>query len=142
MTSPTPCEPTAKPPIWQPNCSATWWEPLDQAAEDRLWSETVSRNEMLQKTLAKSGPGEFAWVASRRIGRKPIWYFARHLQYLSTVLRRAYFREPGWTRLIINWPPRHGKSLSMGTYLLPWWLGMDPDENVGYVTYQQQLSEQ
>jgi phage terminase large subunit-like protein len=44
-------------------------------------------------------------------------------------------------RLVINLPPRHGKTLFCGTYFVPWLLGRNPRLKIIVVTYSGELSE-
>lgn len=66
------------------------------------------------------------------------WQTARHLEAIAEVLERVERGE--LTRVIINLPPRHGKS-QLGTELFPvWYLGRHPDREVMTVSYADDLA--
>lgn len=81
-----------------------------------------------RRTLAGS-PAAFAFAASR--GR---WQPAPHLALISRELVKLATEGSG--RLIVELPPRHGKSELIGRYFPAWYLGMYPDRQVMYVSYQ------
>lgn len=45
------------------------------------------------------------------------------------------------TRLMINMPPRHGKSMLASEYFPAWYLGRNPDRYIIHATYAQELAE-
>jgi len=57
-----------------------------------------------------------------------------HLIYLDDKLRDLAARRID--RLIVNMPPRHGKSTLVGEYFVPWYLGNFPDHKVMYASYE------
>ena len=58
---------------------------------------------------------------------------APHLTYLSLLLSDAFARRV--KRLIIQEPPRHGKSSLVSHYFPAWWLGNAPNDNVLLTSY-------
>jgi len=71
----------------------------------------------------------FARLASR--GR---WQMAAHLTMLDRALTEIAAGR--LKRLIVEMPPRHGKSELLGRYLPPWWLGTYPNHRVLYASYE------
>jgi hypothetical protein len=63
----------------------------------------------------------------------------RHFEIMSNAFERIAKGE--LTRLIINMPPRHGKS-EMASYLLPaWFLGLYPDKKIMQFSHSSELAE-
>ena len=62
------------------------------------------------------------------------YVLAPHVRYLSAVITAALRR--GDARIIVELPPRFGKSTFCSGYLPPWFLGMNPDKRVGLITYE------
>ena len=56
------------------------------------------------------------------------WRRARHLDYLDAILRDAIVK--GGARIIIEWPPRHGKSHYLSKWTPAWFLNAWPSKNV------------
>jgi predicted phage terminase large subunit-like protein len=56
------------------------------------------------------------------------WKMAKHHAYMDRLLCKAAKREI--KRLIVEMPPRHGKSLLGSQYFPAWWLGTFPKDNV------------
>lgn len=67
-----------------------------------------------------------------------IWRGAPHLNHMNAVLLDvAYSRAKGVRRnIIINAPPRHGKSLFISQYFSAWWLCNFPDDQVLLTAYE------
>ncbi len=61
------------------------------------------------------------------------WQSAAHLKLIDEHFLALARREI--RRLMINMPPRHGKSLLTSQYLPAWWLGTFPDQQVILSTY-------
>lgn len=59
---------------------------------------------------------------------------ARHLALLDDALVRI--ADGSLRRLVVQIPPRHGKSELIGRYFPPWYLGRFPDRQVMYVSYE------
>lgn len=59
--------------------------------------------------------------------------FSRHNLMMAAALEKVESGEI--TRLVLNLPPRHGKSLMTGEFFPAWWLGRNPDNHVIYATY-------
>lgn len=58
---------------------------------------------------------------------------ANHLAVIDRHLVDTTFRPK---RLIVEMPPRHGKSEMIGKYFPAWFLGAFPDKRVAYISYQ------
>jgi len=56
------------------------------------------------------------------------WTRARHLDYLDSILRDAIVK--GNARIIIEWPPRHGKSHYLSKWTPVWFLNAWPTRKV------------
>ena len=78
--------------------------------------------------LIKLFPHTFATWAS-----DGVWQDAKHLQYISKRIQRAVSRGSG--RLIINMPPRHGKSWLISKWTPTWYLANNPDKDVLLCSY-------
>jgi predicted phage terminase large subunit-like protein len=74
-------------------------------------------------------PAGLAVKASR--GR---WKYHRHLQILDQAIVECVHQYDG--RLIVEMPPRHGKSETVSHYTPPWFLGCFPDKRVGLASYE------
>lgn len=61
-----------------------------------------------------------------------------HLEVLNEYLLKLASREI--TRLMVNMPPRHGKSMLCSENLPAWWLGTFPDEEVILASYEESFS--
>ena len=63
---------------------------------------------------------------------------ARHHRYLASVLQSV---EMGLlTRVIISWPPRHGKTELVARKYIPWSLGRDPTQHIIFATYNEEFA--
>ncbi len=62
-----------------------------------------------------------------------------HIEAMAAKLQRA--RDGGATRLIVNVPPRHLKSLAASIALPAWLIGRDPALSIVNDTYGQDLSD-
>jgi len=60
--------------------------------------------------------------------------YPKHLRYLDKIITREI--RAGNARLIINMPPRHGKSELISKYLPFWFLGSFPDKRVILSSYE------
>jgi predicted phage terminase large subunit-like protein len=89
----------------------------------------------LERALAQSSPAGFAQVTSN--GR---WRMARHLSLVNDALVRVARGEIN--RVIINMPPRHGKSELISTNLPPWYLGLFPDRRILLASYEADFAAQ
>ena len=67
------------------------------------------------------------------------WRFARHLRYLDQALIETLAGR-GPRQLIIQAPPRHGKSELISRYLPAWYLGTFPDRRVILVSREATLA--
>lgn len=68
------------------------------------------------------------------------WHTPPHIELIDELLVKMANREI--FRLIVNIPPRHGKSELISKYFPFWYLGNFPDHNVFLVSYQNKFAEQ
>ncbi|MCX6148135.1 MAG: phage terminase large subunit [Candidatus Kapabacteria bacterium] len=87
----------------------------------------------MEKNLFQFNPAEIAMYIS-----KGKWELAKHLELINEKLIKVAKREI--KRLIINMPPRHGKSELISHYFPFWYLGNNKDENVILTTYSQNFA--
>ncbi len=66
------------------------------------------------------------------------WQFATHLEFLQNSILRT-IQTPN-TNLIVNMPPRHGKSEFISKYFPLWYLNSNPDKRVILVSYQKSIA--
>jgi predicted phage terminase large subunit-like protein len=94
--------------------------------------------------LAKSSPSGLAWVSqlqqsSHTNQLSSRWIHAKHVDYLDDYLVRLSARElqkEGYRGLIIEEPPRHGKSELCSHYFPAWYLGQFPNDRVILTSYE------
>ena len=67
------------------------------------------------------------------------WKKYRHLEYLTDRVQRAVF--DGDARVIVNMPPRHGKSQALSRWLPTWFLDWNPDKSVILASYGDSLAK-
>lgn len=65
---------------------------------------------------------------------------AKHLIYINQKLLDLFAGRI--KRLIINMPPRHGKSELISKYLPVWWLGNRPDDTIIFISYQTSIANE
>ena len=92
-------------------------------------SQMTKGNVYSPEDLAYAMPGGLASLATD--GR---WQYADHLKYLEDLLISVNNGE--LDRLIINMPPRHGKSMFTSHYFPAWYLGRNPDKKVILASYE------
>jgi predicted phage terminase large subunit-like protein len=63
----------------------------------------------------------------------PGYQFSKHLVTMANVLQKVESGEI--PRLILNLPPRHGKTMMTGEFFPAWYLGRNPNHHVIYATY-------
>ena len=113
-------------------------------------SASISSDEL--RLLAQASPAGLAWVTSLRTGiapptpDDPAWAgnasrFALppHIDYLNECLVRLAAREylrAGYLGLIVEMPPRHGKSELCSHYDSSWYLGAFPDHRIVLASYE------
>jgi len=85
--------------------------------------------------MLQSSPAGFATIASN--GR---WIPARHLAYLNAIL--VEMLKGNLLRVIINMPPRHGKSEFISKFLPAYFLGTHPDQSVILASYEADFASQ
>lgn len=76
------------------------------------------------------------WMYLQRTGRK--WLKAPHHEVIANALTRVYNGE--CKRLIINMPPRYGKTEQVMNFV-SWSLGQQPDSEFIYTSYSSDLAE-
>jgi len=67
------------------------------------------------------------------------WIHARHVDYLDQILVDLYsgvYRDLGYVGVIVEEPPRHGKSELCSHYNPAWYLGTRPDDRVILASYE------
>lgn len=69
------------------------------------------------------------------------WKAAKHLLLLNRVLMAAAAGERWASRVIIEMPPRHGKSEFVSGYFPAWYLGMFPDRKVILTTFEDSYAQ-
>jgi predicted phage terminase large subunit-like protein len=84
--------------------------------------------EKLWKNLPKLNPAGYAYIIS-----KGKWKPARHLMHLNQQLLHLANRKI--KRLIVNMPPRHGKSELISKYFPAWFLSNFPDKRIILTSY-------
>ena len=68
------------------------------------------------------------------------WKAAPHLLLLNRVLMAAAAGEKWASRVIIQMPPRHGKSEFVSGYFPSWYLGMYPERKIVLASYEATLA--
>ena len=68
------------------------------------------------------------------------WKAAPHLLLLNRILMAAAAGEPWASRVIIQLPPRHGKSEFVSGYFPSWFLGMYPERKIVLASYEATLA--
>lgn len=79
--------------------------------------------------FAKISPAHFAYTVS--LGK---WLPARHLMLINQKLRELSLGKI--TRLIVNMPPRHGKSELISKYFPAWFLSAYPEKRIILTSYE------
>ena len=93
-------------------------------AWEKLW---------IQRAHNRSPAATAAYLSNGR------WTRTRHLNYLDSIVRDAIIK--GGARLIIEWPPRHGKSEFLSHYTPVWYLNAYPDRSVILASNTARLAE-
>ena len=107
---------------------------LTAVTQALMGMDQTAKTEVIRE-LALTSPGSFAALVSD--GK---WRWARHL----TILDQALVRIANGTnkRLIVEMPPRHGKSFLCSTYFPAWYLGKFPDRNIILQSATDNLAEE
>ncbi len=95
--------------------------------------QAVAIADAADEELSRRSPLDFA----ERV--YPGWMNAPHLSMIAALLERVEGGE--LRRLIVNLPPRHGKSLLCSSVFPAWYLGRHPRRNVIMATHSAELSE-
>ena len=94
------------------------------------------------KTPTPIDPQDAFWDAevcsfASRVSRGK-WVPYKHLRFLATIIQPAIMR--GNARIIVNMPPRHGKSELLSHWLPAWYLALDPDRRVILASYEAEFA--
>jgi predicted phage terminase large subunit-like protein len=94
--------------------------------------------ELLSAYLARPlhstrSPMDFALYASGGAYQTP-----RHLKLINEKLVQVASGQI--TRLIVEGPPRHGKSWLVSKYFPPWFIGTHPDQRIIFTTYEAEFA--
>lgn len=91
--------------------------------------------EAKRKILRSASPLSFAHITSN--GK---WLIRPHLVQIAKAVYELLYTDK--EILIINMPPRHGKSEFLSKYIPAWYLSQFPDRRVLLTTYSDRFSEQ
>jgi len=91
--------------------------------------------EQLARARRMVNPDRFA-----RVIWGDAWIRAKHLELLGRVLAKLVFRD-GITRLMVNMPPRHGKSELINHFLPAWFLELFPAKRVISASHTEALAK-
>ncbi len=95
--------------------------------------------------MAHVSPSGLAWVTNLRQRTtedeppESNWIHAPHVDYLDNILvdfTAGVYADLGYKGLIIQEPPRHGKSELTSHYFPAWYLGAHPDHRVMLASYE------
>ena len=92
-------------------------------------------NEILKEIVLKTSPGLLATVVS-----KGKWAAASHLRFVDNILQ-ASCRTGLPDRIIINMPPRHGKSELISKYFPFWHMLNYPDKRILLCSYSASFAQ-
>lgn len=92
-------------------------------------ANTQQRSGVESVAIARSSPGGLALAAD------PRFRYPRHVEYLDDIIVRTIAGELP-PRLLIEEPPRHGKSELVSKWLPAWHLGNFPDHRVALASYE------
>jgi phage terminase large subunit-like protein len=87
------------------------------------------------QALARTGPAALAVLSDRRFELRP------HLELIDEAVVEAIWRARAADRdrpeiVLVQTPPRHGKSTLVSQYLLAWYLGSFPERRVILTSYE------
>lgn len=99
----------------------------------RLWATRTKEKAGIKKARKIPPSSPATWAAQISEGK---WRHARHLDYLDRKLVDVAKRTI--MRLMVQMPPRHGKSELVGRYFVAWYLLTFPWHRVIYASYAQQ----
>lgn len=93
--------------------------------------------------LAKRPPSPedfaFSSLTSYAVYQWPGYRVSAHHHRIARALEAVERGEV--RRLVINMPPRHGKSMLASEYFPAWYLGRNPERHIIHATYAQELAE-
>lgn len=84
--------------------------------------------------MALTTPGLLAVTVTR--GEREPWVMAPHLAHLDREVERFLYGDYGEDILLIEMPPRHGKSFYGSQWLPAWRLGRYPSDRVALASYE------
>lgn len=96
---------------------------------------TMGNNPLDDPLIITSTPALFAYHCSNHK-----WYPAKHLVLLSDYLMDVAVGDI--RHLMVNFPPRHGKSMSISQYFPAWYLGKYPDNRIISSSYEADFAAQ
>jgi len=95
-----------------------------------------------EKILAKQRSENVAWRTDLSLYAQQIsggvWKPYKHLQYAIDRVQKSLAK--GGARIIINMPPRHGKSMTFSEYLPLWYIDNNPTHTVLLTSYEADLA--
>lgn len=102
----------------------------------------LSSDELL--ALGQTSPSGLAWVANLRKTQHPglspsSWIHAKHVDLLDEMIVKLIageYQKDGYVGILVQEPPRHGKSELCSHYTPSWYLGTKPDNRVILVSYE------
>jgi predicted phage terminase large subunit-like protein len=105
-------------------------------------STEASAEEQL-RVLAQSSPAGFGYVANVRKTEdgsfESGFMYPPHVEHLNQAIvhlaAREYLKQ-GYTGIIVEMPPRHGKSEICSKYTPPWYIGCFPGHRVALASYE------
>ena len=103
---------------------------------------TLIPDDLHELCLATETPARFAQHVTRDL-RQP-WLIAPHLKLMDDMIVQAILDAETATTppiLLIELPPRHGKSELISRYLPPWFIGTYPDKRVLFATNTDKLAK-
>lgn len=113
----------------------------DAVAQDELFQVAERGNEALARLewarRARDDLLAFTTLTYEDVTARP-YIVKPHHEYLASTLTAV---EMGLlTRVIISWPPRHGKTELATRKFLPWSLGRDPHQSIIFGTYNEEFA--
>lgn len=103
-------------------------------------TKTEIEEELIRRALARANLMEFTRYCYTN------YIDGKHLEVLCEQLMKVeeYIRTDGKSgigRLMINMPPRHGKSMHVSEHFISWFFGRNPSKRVILTSYGAELSE-
>lgn len=105
-----------------------------EPAKQSLWQIAKAKADMRRNTPKMVVPDPQPLVPFAKELSRGLWYDPPHLRMLCDYLERVERGEIN--RLIIEMPPRHGKSQTASVYFPAWFLDRHPDKRVILTSYE------